>query len=127
MKEILVVCAVIKENDRILIAQRKGSIACGIWEFPGGKVEVGKSLEDACVREIKEELRLDIQVDNFLCDIIDDSFQPAVHVYAYEAHIMQGTISLSAHTEYKWIHPEDVFQYQFQEADEPIKRAIQKR
>lgn len=125
MKEITVVCAVIYQDDYVFIAKRSSLIANEIWEFPGGKVEANETKEHACIREIQEELAVTIEIDTFICDVIDNNFDPPVHVYAYAAHIVCGKIHLQAHSQAIWIHPKDVFNYQFQEADEKIKELIQ--
>lgn len=123
--EIEVVCAILYKDGKILIAKRSSSIADGIWEFPGGKVEQGESKTKACIRELKEELSVKIVVDQFVCDVLDASFTPHVHVYAYKAHIVEGVIHLHAHSAYKWIKPHEIFNYPFQEADEKIKQIVQ--
>lgn len=126
MDAIKVVCAVI-ENDQgqVFIGKRKSSIANGIWEFPGGKVEHGETQTQALIREIKEELDVCIHVDAFLMDFIDDAFEPHVHVFAYRAHIVQGVIRLHAHMEGKWIVKSDVFHHKFQDADQNLLRFLQ--
>ena len=125
MNEIAVVCAVICEDHKVLIAQRISKVANGMWEFPGGKVEQNETREAACIREIQEELNVTIQIDRFLCDVIDTAFVPHVHVFAYQAHIIEGEIVLNNHSQSKWIDPKDVFHYPFQEADIKIKDYIQ--
>lgn len=53
--------ALVDDDNRILIAQRpEGKSMAGLWEFPGGKVEVGESPEAALIRELKEELSIDV-------------------------------------------------------------------
>lgn len=66
-----VVAAVIKnDNGKILITQRNlKKSQGGWWEFPGGKIEQGETREEAIIREIKEELTIDIKVDSYF-DII---------------------------------------------------------
>lgn len=119
MKELEVVCAIIKKDAHYLIARRSKGIAENMWEFPGGKVEE-ESQEMACIREIKEELELDIEIDCFVCDVIDQSFSPVVHVYAYQAHILNGNIKLHNHYEVRWVRPSEFDDYKFQKADKKI-------
>ncbi|MBI3701199.1 MAG: (deoxy)nucleoside triphosphate pyrophosphohydrolase [Afipia sp.] len=63
MKTVLVVaCALIDADDRVLIAQRpEGKTLAGLWEFPGGKVDVGERPETALIRELKEELGITVE------------------------------------------------------------------
>ena len=125
MSELQVVCAVIEHDGCFLIAQRaKDGIAPYVWEFPGGKVEANETHEEACIREIKEELSLDIVIDGFICDLLDDAFTPMVHVYAYKAHIVGGDMVLHNHEQVRFVEAKDVFSYNFQEADEKILRLL---
>lgn len=118
MNAIEVVCAVISDDQgRMLIGKRRSKVADGIWEFPGGKVENHETKEAACIREIKEELSLDIVTDGLLLMFTDTAFEPHVHVNAYKAHIIGGTLSLHAHSEYAWVSVEQLDQYRFQAAD----------
>ncbi len=58
-KKIIVVsaCALLDQDNRVLLAQRpEGKSMAGLWEFPGGKIEVGETPEEALIRELSEEL-----------------------------------------------------------------------
>ncbi|WP_025900033.1 8-oxo-dGTP diphosphatase MutT [Sneathiella glossodoripedis] len=58
---VVVAVALVDDDNRIMIAQRpKGKSMAGLWEFPGGKVEDGEIPEDALIRELKEELNIDV-------------------------------------------------------------------
>ena len=69
MKELFVVAAIIKKDNKILATQRGYGEFEGLWEFPGGKIEDGETKEEALVREIKEELNADIIVEKFALDL----------------------------------------------------------
>ena len=69
MKHINVVCAVIVNNGRIFACQRGYGEWKDWWEFPGGKIESGETPEDALVREIREELSIDIYINRFLTTV----------------------------------------------------------
>lgn len=63
MNTVIVTAAVITDGERVVLTQRKEGASQGLkWEFPGGKVEEGEDPEDCIVREIKEELDIDIEV-----------------------------------------------------------------
>ena len=83
MKNIEVVAAVIKKDNKILATQRGYGEFKGGWEFPGGKPEIGESKEDALKREIKEELNADINVNDYICTVEYDypNFHLTMHTY----------------------------------------------
>lgn len=71
MNTVLVVAGVLVEDGRVLLSRRKaGSHLEGMWEFPGGKVDAGESPTEALVRELREELGIEVIVD----DILDVAF-----------------------------------------------------
>ena len=65
-KTIKVVAAVIRRDDQIFATQRGYGDYKDWWEFPGGKTEPGETPEEALIREIREELRTTVAVDQFL-------------------------------------------------------------
>ena len=69
LKHIKVAAAVIRKNDKVFATQRGYGNYKDWWEFPGGKVESGETPEEALIREIKEELRTKIIVDQFLTTV----------------------------------------------------------
>ena len=103
-----VVAAVIKKNDLFLIANRSFEAdSKGIWEFPGGKVEEKETFTSALIREIKEELSLNIKVGNIIATIDLNKTDKNIYVHYYYAIIVSGQISLSVHSEFKWVpHPQ---------------------
>ncbi|SHJ10304.1 8-oxo-dGTP diphosphatase [Clostridium cavendishii DSM 21758] len=103
MKTIEVVAAILKKDDKIFITRRGYGDFVNMWEFPGGKVESGESREEALVREIKEELELDINGLEFLTTVDYDypNFHLTMHCFICE--ISGGTLSLNAHNDAKWI------------------------
>ena len=69
MKTVKVVAAIIKKDNKILIASRKKGEFAGMFEFPGGKIEPGESGEQALIREIQEELETTIIIEEFFINI----------------------------------------------------------
>lgn len=61
---VIVTAAVIRDGDKVLVAERQGGPLAGKWEFPGGKLEPGESPDQCLAREIKEELGLAVRVDD---------------------------------------------------------------
>lgn len=68
MKTLLVAAGLITDKqNRVLLAQRpEGKALSGMWEFPGGKIEPEESPEEALVRELKEELSIDVEVESLV-------------------------------------------------------------
>lgn len=108
MKTIRVVAAVIKamnENGEpiIFVTQRGYGDLKGGWEFPGGKIEVGETPQDALAREIKEELDTDIEVGE-LIDTIEYDY-PTFHLSmdCFWCEIIKGDLVLKEHEAAKWL------------------------
>lgn len=127
METMEVVCGIIEENGKFLIARRAEGIHENVWEFPGGKVEVAETGEAAVVREIREELELDIKVKEELCDIMDHRSDIDIHVRAFLCTIENGTIHLHAHHEYRFVNVKELFHYGFEEADKEILETLMRR
>jgi 8-oxo-dGTP diphosphatase len=124
-----VVAALINKGDRILITKRKqGSYMAGRWEFPGGKVEAGEKPREALMREIKEELCLEIDIDDLFCakqHIYDlGSKKRRVKLSFYEAHIVGGEIECIGCDEYVWATRKELKDYDFVDGDAEIVRKL---
>lgn len=86
LKQIEVVASVIVKDGTILVTQRGYGEFKGKWEFPGGKVEKGENLEQAIIREIKEETNADINVIEYIntVEYDYDTFHLTMHTYLCE-------------------------------------------
>lgn len=117
MKTIRVVAGIIKLDNKILATQRTDGIYKGRYEFPGGKIEEHETKEEALIREIKEELTLDIKVNEFVHTINFD--YPTFHLEmdCYFCEIINGEISLSCHSDYKWITKAELDSLNWLDAD----------
>lgn len=108
MKTIKVVAAIIRSGDRIFATQRGyGEFKDG-WEFPGGKVEHGETPEDALIREIKEELDVEISVGERLGCVEYD--YPSFHLSmeCFWARIRSGDLLLKEHEAARWLSREEL-------------------
>lgn len=103
MKTIEVVAAIIKRNNKILATQRGAGEFKGGWEFPGGKIELGETPQNALIREIMEELDTTIQV-NELVDIVEYDY-PNFHLtmHCFLSEVVSGTLILKEHQDAKWL------------------------
>lgn len=106
------------EKEEILIAKRKEEKHLGgYWEFPGGKIENGETPEESLIRELKEEMNITIKVKDYFGENIYKYERGTIKLIAYFCEIVEGNITLTDHSEYKWIKKEDLNQYKLALAD----------
>ena len=124
-KTIRVVAAIIRKDNTIFATQRGyGEFKDG-WEFPGGKVEVGETPQEALVREIKEELDADIRVGEFLTTVEYD--YPTFHLSmdCFWAELAEGEkMKLLEHEAAKWLSLPDIDSVDWLPADVQVVVAI---
>lgn len=114
----IVTAAVILNNEKILIAQRaEGQSLAGKWEFPGGKIEEGETLEECLKREIKEELDVTIEVGKFIGESVYKYDFGEIKLLAYSSKWISGEFKLTVHTKIHWISIEEIDDYDFAPAD----------
>ncbi len=123
MKHITVVAAVIEHKGKYLCVQRginKYDYISKKWEFPGGKVEAEESPENALIREIQEELAMEINELNFLITVEHTypDFRLTMHTYLCKSE--QTTPTLTEHLEYTWQSASDMNHLDWAAADLPI-------
>ncbi|MDY0209788.1 MAG: (deoxy)nucleoside triphosphate pyrophosphohydrolase [Acholeplasma sp.] len=120
-KQIEVVAAVFKRNNTYFCAQRKdsGELARK-WEFPGGKIELGESREEAIIREIKEELSATIEINKYITTVVHEYQSFILTMHAYACEVIEGELVISEHLDAKWLSIDEMAQYDFAEADLPI-------
>ena len=108
-KRIRVVCALIKKNNRIFVAQRDYGEFKGLYEFPGGKIEEGEMPKEAIIREIKEELETTIKVERFLLNEVYEYPSFILDMDAFLVTPIEGnlTIEKGIHSDEKWINKEE--------------------
>lgn len=107
MKEIKVVAAIIQKENKILATKRGYGEFINMWEFPGGKIEPGETKEEALIREIKEELNIEINVDKFAIDIEYQYPNFYLFMSCFMCSIKEGSIELLEHNDGKWITKEE--------------------
>ena len=124
MKVIEVVAAVIYYEGKYLATQRGYGEWRGFWEFPGGKIEPEESREEALIREIREELRMEIVPEQWLCTTEYD--YPTFHLtmHCYLCRIVEGTPQLTEHLAAQWLSPEELHSVQWLPADVEVTSRI---
>lgn len=119
-KEIHVVGAVIKANNKILCAQRgPGKSLAYLWEFPGGKIESGETDKEALEREIREELLCKIEVKNKVTTTRHEYDFGFVNLTTFECDLLEGEPSLTEHVAVKWLAVEELSTLEWAPADIP--------
>lgn len=124
MKE--VTAAIIRDRDKILICQRAVDDECAmLWEFPGGKREKGEILEECILREIREELELDIKVLGIFTTSIYHFKGNQIHFTVYNAAVIGGIMKLNVHNAGQWVTVKELAGYEFMPADiEFVKKIV---
>jgi 8-oxo-dGTP diphosphatase/A/G-specific adenine glycosylase len=113
-----VVAAIIRKGGKILITQRRDNVHLArLWEFPGGKVEAGESLEVALKREIQEELGLKIRVDDEFLVIDHDYPGKSVRLHFFNCTPLEGDAQPLDVADLRWVSPRDLNNYPFPPAD----------
>ena len=116
-----VVAALIWDGDQFLACQRPAHKARGLlWEFVGGKVEPGESLEDALIRECREELAVTVSVGDIFMTLVHEYPDITVRLTLFNASISNGTIQKLEHNDICWITTDEIDNYQFCPADDEI-------
>jgi len=116
-----VVAAVIKKDNKYLIAQRNRNKHFALhWEFPGGKVDSGETFEIALQREINEELSIGIKIYKKVSSQMhkDDKINVKVHYFLCEHSA--GKIILSEHEDLKWVTKKELSSYRMAPGDSKI-------
>ncbi len=120
---IVVACALVDADNRVLIAQRpEGKAMAGLWEFPGGKLEPGETPEEAIVRELWEELKIETKTAclaplTFASHAYDD-FHLLMPLFVCRRY--WGTPVAVEHQALKWLRAARLRDYAMPEADIPL-------
>jgi len=128
MKILLVVAAaLIDEDNRILIAQRpEGKQLAGLWEFPGGKVDAGERPEQALIRELREELGIEVKEDCLAPLTFASHAYQDFHLLMplYVCRRWQGFVASREGQALKWVPARQLRDYPMPPADEPLIPAL---
>ena len=126
-KIINVVGGLILKKDKVLICQRGEDYDHPLkWEFPGGKILVDENVEGALIREINEELKIDISEYKFLYDYIFEykNLSKKVHLYFYLITKFTKDLKNVVHKQVKWIEIKELSNYDFLDGDYKIIQKI---
>ena len=113
-----VTCAIIMDGERILVTQRSSEMPHPHkWEFPGGKLRTGENPEACIIREIREELGVEISVKQLLPSVSYSYSRHTVKLIPFICNILAGEISLSEHSVYRWVNRSELAGIDWLEAD----------
>ena len=126
MKITEVVAALIWDGDKFLACQRPAHKARGLlWEFVGGKLEPGETMEEALVRECREELAVELSVGDVFMQVLHEYPDITVRLTLFNAKIAAGEPKMLEHNDIRWLHPSEIPQYDFCPADKDILEKLQ--
>ena len=120
---VVVACALVDADRRVLIAQRPaGKQLAGLWEFPGGKLEPGETPEAALIRELDEELGISTQTACLAPLTFASHPYESFHLLMplFVCRKWQGVPQAREHSALKWVRPRDLRDYPMPPADEPL-------
>jgi len=118
MEYIKVVAAVIKQDDKILIARRKKSKHLELkWEYPGGKLENAEKEHAALKRELREEFSIEATIGRYLTESYYEYGSVNINLKVYLIESFSGDFKLVEHDKIEWIKIEEIKKYDFAPAD----------
>ncbi len=126
MKKVIdVAAAVIKKDNRVLLAQRaQGEHLEYKWEFPGGKIEPGETPEECLQRELNEEFSIIAQANIFIGESIFHYPDKSIRLLAYEVKWLGGDFILNVHDKIDWVTREALLSKDLAAADIPIAKIV---
>ncbi len=125
--KLVVACALVDEDNRVLIAKRPADRHMGgLWEFPGGKVDADELPEDALIRELFEELGIDVTRSCLAPLTFASHGYEGFHLLMplYVCRIWDGDVEPKEGQELAWVRPIRLNEYDMPPADEPLKAVL---
>ncbi len=121
-----VVCGVIGNPEGAYLAclRPSGKHLGGLWEFPGGKVDPGEDPETALIRELREELEIEVEVGDALTPVIWNYGEREIRLIPYHCRIVSGQLRALEHEELRWCSPSNFGELSWAPADVPILSEI---
>ncbi len=126
MKQIEVVAAIIRREERIFATQRGYGDWKDWWEFPGGKMEAGETPEEALRREIREELSTEISVDELLCTVDYDYPKFHLTMHCFLCSLLSEALHLNEHEAARWLSEDELDSVQWLPADQEVIRLLKR-
>lgn len=132
---LLVTAAILRSEERVMLARRPldRKVEAGKWEFPGGKVESGEKPEDSLMREIREELDLDIRIERYfdhsthvyMGDLETGERPTSIVLLSYICRVVKGEPRLLDVAEIKWVTKAELRDFDYAAADVSLVRRLE--
>ena len=130
MKQIKTVAGVIRnEKGEILCTLRdqgKYDYVSFKWEFPGGKIEEGETLDQTLTRELHEELEIDVEIVKFFYQVEHDYPDFHLSMAVFDCKLISKEMKMNVHKGIKWLSPKDIMTLDWTAADIPVAELISK-
>ena len=124
----LVAAAIIISRGKVLIARRRqGDSHQGYWEFPGGAVKRGETIEECLERELQEELGVGATAGEIIAESESRAGRASLKLIALLARVDGDQFTLTAHDTVLWVRPRELLRYRLAPADIPIAKTLQGR
>lgn len=119
---------IIYRNGKVLIAQRAAhKLNPGLWEFPGGKLEQGETIQECLQRELREELEIETEIGDFLMEAVyvcpDQTY--VLKVFWVSILDNQEPVMTKEHMQLKWVNFAEMSDFEFSKADIEIVEKLQ--
>ncbi|MBP3345113.1 MAG: (deoxy)nucleoside triphosphate pyrophosphohydrolase [Clostridia bacterium] len=128
MKQIRTVAGVIRnEKGEVLSTLRdqgKYDYVSYKWEFPGGKIEEGETLEETLTRELHEELEIDVEIGKFLYQVEHDYPDFHLSMAVFDCRLISKEMKMNVHKGIKWMRKEDMMKLDWAAADIPVAELV---
>lgn len=116
-----VVAGLLKKGQQVLVGQRpEDHSLAGQWEFPGGKIELGESPEEALARELKEEIGIDAEIGGLKLAVTHSYEDVGIIIMFYEVTYWKGEPKALHHSQIEWVYPEELKSRTIPEANRRI-------
>ena len=125
---IKVTAAILSHEGKLLIAKRRSpDFLANKWEFPGGKIEEGETVEACLERELMEEFEIQVSVGDFVGSSTYHYDHISIELLAFKTLMDSGSITLKEHSAYKWVTVSQLPEFEFAPADIPFVEKLIRR